>query len=322
MSGKKELTQFGQTMAMVKEASELAKTKELQQSMKSQAQNLLKVSDDTLAKLDANLAPYSSEEIKKMLEEEITELYTIDGKELTIDLDLSKDKLNEFRRDLDLSKDKLNEFRRDFLVYMKQISENEANLDDELNKLNTVMKEHDEEYSKLLESMKTMYILSQQQMEEYIASEEITESQREAAKDVLKWMKHAITLQPVLEAIETYNLENALHDFKYRQEAIGKKYKTVTKRIGVKTSLHLLADLEKVLGLPEEYLEYTNLCIFLTIRFVAYNQSLTKTQAAAFVSHLALVYRALIEETIRPEDKEALTQACKTIIDKARAVSK
>lgn len=308
MSGKKELTQFGQTMAVVKEASELAKTKELQQSMKSQAQNLLKVSDDTLAKLDANLAPYSSEEIKKMLEEEITELYTIDGKELTIDLDLSKDKLNEFRRD--------------FLVYMKQISENEANLDDELNKLNTVMKEHDEEYSKLLESMKTMYILSQQQMEEYIASEEITESQREAAKDVLKWMKHAITLQPVLEAIETYNLENALHDFKYRQEAIGKKYKTVTKRIGVKTSLHLLADLEKVLGLPEEYLEYTNLCIFLTMRFVAYSQSLTKTQAAAFVSHLALVYRALIEETIRPEDKEVLTQACKTIIDKARAVSK
>ena len=280
MSGKKELTQFGQTMAVVKEASELAKTKELQQSMKSQAQNLLKVSDDTLAKLDANLAPYSSEEIKKMPEEEITELYTIDGKELTIDLDLSKDKLN------------------------------------------TVMKEHDEEYSKLLESMKTMYILSQQQMEEYIASEEITESQREAAKDVLKWMKHAITLQPVLEAIEAYNLENALHDFKYRQEAIGKKYKTVTKRIGVKTSLHLLADLEKVLGLPEEYLEYTNLCIFLTMRFVAYTQSLTKTQAAAFVSHLALVYRALIEETIRPEDKEALTEACKTIIDKARAVSK
>lgn len=308
MSGKKELTQFGQTMAVVKEASALAKTKELQQSMKSQAQNLLKVSDDTLAKLDANLAPYSSEEIKKMPEEEIKELYTIDGKELTIDLDLSKDKLNEFRRD--------------FLVYMKQISENEENLDVELNKLNTVMKEHDEEYSKLLESMKTMYILSQQQMEEYIASEEITESQREAAKDVLKWMKHAITLQPVLEAIEAYNLENALHDFKYRQEAIGKKYKTVTKRIGVKTSLHLLADLEKVLGLPEEYLEYTNLCIFLTIRFVAYNQSLTKTQAAAFVSHLALVYRALIEETIRPEDKEALTEACKTIIDKARAVSK
>lgn len=307
MSEQKQFNELDAAMEAVSTLAKIHDTEKAKQNMQSTLSSLLKVSDDKVKQLDDVIAKYSLEELEKMTTDEINQLFIIDGHELDIDLDISSDKIDSFKRD--------------FILYMKRTEIYSAELDASVKELETAMAEHDIEYNELIKKYGSMYLIIKAQMEEILKNPK-DEDQELRASVMLKSIESAISLDVILDYIDQFNFENMLNDFHNRGMAIYKKHKVVLKRLGIKTDISRLAGVEELLGFGEEYKEFYNLAMFLVIRYIAYAKNPTKEAEGMFVSNLALVYRSLVEESMPAEDKERLQSAVKVILDKALSMKK
>lgn len=307
MEEKKTFNEFETAMQVIGTVSKLHETNQAKEEIQTKFSKILKVSEEKVKDLDTAIANHTAEELEAMNDEEINQLFIVDGHELVIDLDIEESKISQFKKD--------------FVLYMKRLDVYGKELDKSVEELEETLKEHDVEYKELIERFGSMYLIVEGQMKEILKNPK-DETQKLRAETMLQSIKNAVTLAPIVEYINEFNFENMLNDFNNRGTAVYKKHKVVLKQLGIKTDVTRLAALEELLGLPEEYLEFVNLSMFLVIRYIAYSKNPTKEVEGMFVSSLALVYRALVEGTIREEDKESLTTACKTIIEKAMQYKK
>ncbi len=307
MSEKNKINELDVAMEAVNTLAKIHDTEKAKQNMQSTLSSVLKVSEDKVKKLDDVIAGYSLEELEKMSTEEINQLFVIDGHELDIDLEISAEKIDSFKRD--------------FILYMKRTEIYSAELDASVKELENTMAEHDIEYNELIKKYGSMYLIIRAQMQEILKNPKDQE-QESRATVMLKSIESAVSLDVILDYIDQFNFENMLNDFHNRGMAIYKKHKVVLKRLGIKTDVTRLAGLEELLGFGEEYKEFSNLAMFLVIRYIAYSKNPTKEEEGMFVSNLALVYRSLVEESMPTEDKERLQAAVKVILDKALSMKK
>lgn len=307
MNEQKQLNDFDIAMDVIGNVSKLQEARRVKTETQEKFGSLLQVSKEKIECLDEVIAKYSVEELEQMTDEEISALYVVDGHELVLDLEVEKDKINEFKRD--------------FLIYMKRLEVYAVEIDKTIQDLEKTLEEHQIEYNDLISKYGSMYLITKAKMEDIVANSE-DDSQKTRAEAMLKSIDSAISLDVIIDYIEQFNFENMLNDFEKRGGAVYKKYKNVIKALGIRTDVTRLAALEELLGLEEEYLEYTNLPMFLVIRYVAYAKNPSKEVEGMFVSSLALIYRAIAEGTITDQDKERLTNACKTIIEKAISMKK
>lgn len=304
----KPMNEFESSLKAINEVNKIASSKDMQQNMRGAAKSLLQINEEKLDGLEANISKYTVEELENLPYEKIKELYMVNGKEMTINLGMEKDKEKEFKRD--------------FLVYLRSISSNEGKIDEVLDEFKETLSEHEKEYSKLMESVGAMYILAQENMKDYMNNPDSTEFQKEEAKRRLEWMEYALTLEPLMKMTEEFPLESAIEDFKRPNSISISKYKSFIRGKGLKTDLTKLSNLEELLGL-EEYKEFYNLTTFLAMRFVGYSKDkISKDNAGTFISQLALVYYSLAEGSIRPEDKETLKSSCETLLNKFKEIKK
>lgn len=307
MEEKKTFNEFETAMQVIGTVSKLQETHQAKEEIQTKFSKILKVSEEKVKDLDAVIANYTVEELEAMNDDEINQLFVVDGHELVIDLDIEESKISQFKKD--------------FVLYMKRLDVYGKELDKSVEELEETLRDHDVEYKELIERFGSMYLIVEGQMKEILKNPK-DETQKLRAETMLQSIQNAVTLAPIVEYIDQFNFENMLNDFNNRGNAIYKKHKVVLNHLGIKTDVTRLAALEELLGLSEEYLEFVNLPMFLVIRYIAYSKNATKEVEGMFVSSLALVYRALVEGTIREEDKESLATACKTIIEKAMQYKK
>lgn len=308
MEENKKIQEFDTAMNVISQVAKLQETQEVKNNMKSKMSSMLKVSNEKLDKIDESIKNLSLEEIKALTDEQIEEIYTVDGHVLEFDIKVDEKKALEFKKD--------------FLLYIKQVEIYGVKIDETIADLENDLKEHNIEYRDIISKYGAMYLVTRGQMENIVLKSKndssIPQHQVDRAEAMLFALENALTLNYLIDYIKEYSLENILKDFRNRQIDIYKKYKVVTKRMGIKADLTKLPVLEEYLELPEEYLEYTNLCYFIAMRFIAYKSQPSKEVEGMFLSNIPLVYKAVVEGSILPEDKEKLINGVKTIIDAFR----
>jgi len=280
------------------------------QDMKDMRGNIvkeqLKVLGDVadLEAVQAKLVDISIEDLKAITEEGLKELFTINGKEVDVAVEI-EDAFKAF------------EFKRDFLVYLKESEQAVNQIDEAVLKLEEDLKAHDEELKDVVAQFGDLSKCIRAKLLSNLENAgDAVRAKR--AQRMLDSFDDAWNLTRIYEIHKVSRPGNVLRDYKDndRSVALYKNYMKAIARLGLKSDLTAFNDLE-IKFLPEKYHKYPNLFLFIVIRYFAYKKDVAdRVSDGVFLSQFMVYVKTLFADRFTtPEEKEEFLQNIQRVLD-------
>lgn len=272
--------------------------KKLREEMNKQRTGVL--GEDTVKKLSERISNLTPEDLKKMDEEEINNLYKFEDGEIEVALEF-KDKNKEI------------EFKRDYLVYLRETDIALKQIDEELDKLETEIKEEEDKIKSLLSEFGDLSTFMRSKLqEEYDSSEG---ERKEKIGKVIEAFDDSYTLNRVYEYYTNYSTSNTIDDYYRRADQVFNKFMKAIKKVGLKTDLTSFNNLE-LKFLDEKYHKYPNLFLFSVIKMFSYKRDTITREDGVFLSQLAVNLKSLYADSFKdPEKKDLFIKSISRVLD-------
>jgi hypothetical protein len=256
-------------------------------------QNKLIKDVDKAEIIDERLSSLTLDEIEKLTDEQIEEIYTIDGEpfELTISFD---------------SKSKETEFKKDFLVFMKKSSDTMEQFDKEMEKIEKEIAENQEEFDRVVSTFGNMSNLIRSKLVEK-RDTATDESKKELYTELIREYDYGFTLENVKEFYSNKNrARNVLGDYKNdkRSTYLYRRYMKVMSALRVKTDLAQFAGLENKF-LSEDHQKHPNIFMFAIISMVASWKNENLKNKGLFLTQFAINIKNLYYNNFDKEEDRA-----------------
>ena len=272
--------------------------KKLREEMNKQRTGVL--GEDTVKKLSERISNLTPEDLKKMDEEEINNLYKFEDGEIEVALEF-KDKNKEI------------EFKRDYLVYLRETDIALKQIDGELDKLEAEIKEEEDKIKSLLSEFGDLSTFMRSKLqEEYDSSDG---ERKEKIGKVIEAFDDSYTLNRVYEYYTKYSTSNTIDDYYRRAEQVFNKFMKAIKKVGLKTDLTSFNNLE-LKFLDEKYHKYPNLFLFSVIKMFSYKRDTITREDGVFLSQLAVNLKSLYADSFKdPEKKQLFINSISKVLD-------
>lgn len=272
--------------------------KKLREEMNKQRTGVL--GEDTVKKLSERISNLTPDDLKKMDEEEINNLYKFEDGEIEVALEF-KDKNKEI------------EFKRDYLVYLRETDIALKQIDEELDKLETEIKEEEDKIKSLLSEFGDLSTFMRAKLqEEYDSSEG---ERKEKIGKVIEAFDDSYTLNRVYEYCTNYSTGNTIDDYYRRSDQVFNKFMKAIKKVGLKTDLTSFNNLE-LKFLDEKYHKYPNLFLFSVIKMFSYKRDTITREDGVFLSQLAVNLKSLYADSFKdPEKKDLFIKSISRVLD-------
>lgn len=262
--------------------------KKLREEMKKQRTDVL--GEEQSNRLSEKIAHLTPEDLKKMTDEEINELYKFEDGEIEVTLDF-KDKSGE------------TEFKRDYLIYLRETDIALKQIDEELDKLEAEMKEEEAKIKSLLSEFGDLSTFMRAKLkEEYDSSEG---ERKEKIGKVIEAFDDSYTLNRVYDYYTKYSTRNTIDDYYRRADQVFNKFMKAIKKIGLKTDLTSFNNLE-LRFLDDKYHKHPNLFLFSVIKMFSYKQDTITREDGVFLSQLAVNLKSLYADSFKDAEKKEL----------------
>ena len=272
--------------------------KKLRKEMNKQRTGVL--GEEQSNRLSEKIAHLTPEDLKKMTDEEINELYKFEDGEIEVTLDF-KDKSKE------------TEFKRDYLIYLRETDIALKQIDEELDKLEAEMKEEEAKIKSLLSEFGDLSTFMRAKLqEEYDSSEG---ERKEKIGKVIEAFDDSYTLNRVYDYYTKYSTSNTIDDYYRRADQVFNKFMKAIKKVGLKTDLTSFNNLE-INFLDEKYHKYPNLFLFSVIKMFSYKRDTITREDGVFLSQLAVNLKSLYADSFKDsEKKELFKQSISKVLD-------
>lgn len=258
--------------------------------------------DELLDILDERIENISVEDLKKMTDEEINEIYNIDGKEIELTID-------------NMDKSRANEFKRDFLLFKKASIESFKEIDATMERFE---KEIQEEVDTFNETVKKYGDISGYLRASIVEKiEKATDDKKEKYQSILDNFDNAFEFNNIYMFCKEYGPEKVLREYKYKNVVIVDTFVRTVSKLKLDnfeiTNLHNNIEIDY---LSEKYHENPNLFIFAIFKFIAHQRfDLDKSKEGVFLSQLNVNLKKLAKGKFSDEDKEKFLDNIKKVLD-------
>lgn len=261
---------------------------ELKNSVKQQEKMILD-NDELSNKLDEKIADMSLKEVSVLTDEQVENIFTIDGEIVNLDSAVCTDK------------DRSLKFKRDFLIYKKTMMESFKEIDKTMDTFQKEIDQDFEEFQKVIDEYGDVstYLYEDINRRYESASSEELKNKYKTMLDNFDW---AFNFDQIYEYHKNTGLTNPLNDYERLADGVYARYMKTIKRLKLKNvDLTIFDDLE-IKYLPEKYHKYPNLFLFLVIRFYGYRKdSATSISDGVFLSQLHVNLKKLVRNKFLQE---------------------
>lgn len=273
-----------------------------QKQMKQTLIDSVGVTEEDMNNILQKVSGLSSEEIKKLSDEEVNEIFTIDNKEITIELQ-SKN-MNKAT------------FLRDFLEYAISMEEGSKKIDKCVVEMETELEKHTEELNNLIKDNGSFYNVMKGNLTSLKASSKLKDNSQ--VDKLLECFDDVVTLNPIIEYLNIVNPRNVLMDYMNRDIEVYKKYKNVMRHNGIKTDLVKSKDLgillantingeKEINGDDKSVSILSNIVVFTMIRYFSNKSNFCKVKDLGFITVFSLLYAGIKTGQMTLEtDKETI----------------
>lgn len=242
--------------------------------------------------LEKALESFSSEDIKKMSDDQINQLYSFNGQTVDVDLDISPQKMVEFKRD--------------YLVFRKRYEEETVLFNEEIAKIEAEINESREEFDAVVNKYSNVSAILEERL--LTAYENATDPDKKYEYgEMYKYLRYAYNLDILKDFMRSYRGKDVLpayHDEKQSNKVFD-RYKAVCQRLGVKSELNKFPGLEaKFLG--EEYNERENIFLFSVMYLIStwYSKPINNKFATLFISQFNINIKNLVYDKFASEKEK------------------
>ncbi len=200
--------------------------------------------------IDEVLEKYTEEEINKMTIKDMKEIF--------------KDEAGKFVFNTDNASD---DMIVDFIRYLKSSQETYKKIDDEMDNLDTAMKEFNDEIKEVMGN-KSFNKMNLEMANKVLEDRETSLKQKAAASNIIRGLEYGHTLKPIFNVYNKISTSNVLRELKtpLRLKEVMTRYNKVCEGAGIKPELLKLGGFE-VAMMDEKYHETPNLFIFIMMRY-------------------------------------------------------
>lgn len=214
--------------------------------------------DDLLDKLELRISEMSVEQIEKLTDDEVKDIYTIDGEEHK--LDISVDDPNKEIK-----------FKRDFLLLSKKSNIAMCKFDEEMAKIEAELETYNDDLKNLMTEFGNMSNLIRSKIANAAETTD-DETKKELYNKLLVAFDNGYSLDNVKEYYTKYShkAKSLIGDYHNNKKSnyLYRKYKRVIDTLKIDTDLTKFPNLE-VQFLPEEYHNRRNIFLFAIISMIA-----------------------------------------------------
>jgi hypothetical protein len=274
--------------------------KKMREEMRQKSVSVLG-DNDLGEKLTQMVAALSPDQIKKLSDSAVLEVYKLEGEnEIEVALDFDN-KAREI------------EFKRDFLVYLRESQIANASIDEDLAKLEGEIAADQQELDSLIKDFGDLSTYMRNQLQtQYDAAEG---DRKEKLGVVITAYDDSYTLNRVFDHYSKFGTKNTVSDYYTRADSIFTKYVKVIKSLNFRTDLTQFNNLETRLG-DDKYGAIPNLFLFSVIKMFAYKKDSVKNEDGVFLSQLAVNLKSLYTDSFADvEKKEAFVTGIKRVLD-------
>lgn len=256
--------------------------------------------------IDERIAGMTTEQIKALTAEEITEIFRSPDPEVGCVLELDDD-------------EKTLELRRDYLVFRKETNDALAGIDEEMEKLNAAYAQYEEDIAKINASYSDVTAYLKHSLEEK-AQNAATEEGAKKYRDMVTMLDNALTLDNMIEYYSnSYHARSAITNVKSPSKGPKtiKNYEKVISDIGCKTDFRRYGDIQERY-LPDAYKDrYPDAFMYSLINYVAsWAKNTDNVLNGVFLVQFSVNLKNLIYNNFsNEEDKNTFISAICKVID-------
>lgn len=261
--------------------------------------------DEIIDILTARLADLTLEQINALSKEQVDEILTIDGENVTIPVE---DRSVEER------------YRRDFLVYLKQSSDILAEINKASDNIDKAVDEFNDEYKRLCEEFGDINEYMIKKMKSSLEDDKISDKEKNEIRAMLQYVEYGLDLSPIKKKIEDIVTKNGVNSTMYGYstqlpDMIAKVHDFLATKAATQMEIpfHLLQDIEPKF-LPDKYKPFRNLGLYLICRWVwAARESLNKLDYI-FLSQVFYNIQGFYQNKLN-KDQETFKQNFMSMLD-------
>lgn len=252
---------------------------------------LIVVKDNNiLATIEERIDKISLEDLKAYTDEQIDEIFTIDGNKVDLS-NITDDKKKEA------------EFKRDYLIYLKESNEALKKIDEETKHLEEYLASQEAELNAALEAYGDMSTYFYKKMKKDLEHTTDPKKKEKIEKMVYNY-EDAMKFETLYKHYQKYSTKNTIGDYHndIRSQRLYEKYRLVMGKLGLKSDLTSFDQLETRF-LPEQYHKYPNLFLFSIIKYFAHRVGkCEKDVDGIFLSQLSVNLKKLYTDKFKDEE--------------------
>lgn len=243
--------------------------------------------------LEAKLESIPIVELKAMTDEQIAELYTINGEEFKLSIDFGNNDKKE------------REFKRDFAVFLKNSSITMKQFDEETDKIEKEINENQEEFDRVVSEFGNVSNLIRTKLAENM-EKTTDESKKKLYAAMIEEYDYGFTLNNVKKYYSSHRAGRVLGDYKddKRSNYLYRKYKRVIDALKIKTDLTSFVNLEAKF-LSEDHQKHPNIFIFSIISMVASWEKNIDANKGLFLTQFTINIKNLFYNKFDTEEERA-----------------
>lgn len=265
---------------------------ELKENIRKQ-ERLVINNDDLSDKLDQKISDLTLDEVSKLTDSQIQEIFTIDGE--IVDLSPSTNIDDE---------EKSLTFKKDFLIYKKTTMESFKEIDKTMDEFQKEIDQDFEEFQKTIDQYGDISTyLKEDIMKRYeTATNDDVKNKYRLMLDNFDW---AFNFDHIYEYHTRTSLKTPITDYERLADGVYDRYMKTLKRLKLKNVDLTIFDGIEEKYLPVKYHKYPNLFLFLVIRFYGYKKDTANASSdGVFLSQLHVNLKKLVRDKFLEEGQK------------------
>lgn len=262
--------------------------------------------EDSLEKLEDKVAAYTSEQLKKMTDEEILSVFVDDeGSEIEISLP-------------NLNEKEIIEFKRDYLIFLAESRELDKSIAESQKELEEANKELLESNKDIIEEFTNLSNYLESSIKKKLDDENLDDKTRKRLETIAKSYDVLGFIDKIINQYQGARIvDNTLREFldinQHRSRYA--KYRMVSEgKLKMSVDLSRYGKLEEKF-LPEKYHKYPNLFIFVIMRYISYAYEPKMEIEGVSISTLSIKLQNLLGDRLTEEEEEEFLNKMMELLD-------
>lgn len=262
--------------------------------------------EDSLEKLEDKVSAYTSEQLKKMTDEEILSVFVDDdGNEIEISLPNLNDK-------------EIIEFKRDYLVFLAESKELDKSIAESQKELEEANKELLESNKDIIGEFTNLSNYLESSIKKKLEDENLDDKTRKRLETILKSYDVSAFIDKVINQYQgARTIDNTMREYldinQHRSRYA--KYRMVSEgKLKMSVDLSRYGKLEEKF-LPEKYHKHPNLFIFVIMRYISYAYEPKMENEGVSISTLSIKIQNLLGNRLTEEEKEEFLNKMMELLD-------